>query len=203
MALKDDQGNWLNSQGNPVAASYVTPRDKKRDAMVERLVKKALACQQKIAALRREVDEEFEAYMNYVATKHNMQPNPGGNQQFTNFSGNKRVSVKRQGYIDFNEDINLAKQVIDGCLEKWSEGGNNNLKVVVFDAFKVDKKNQLDKQRILDLRNYNVKDKDWDKAMKLIDSAIYIASRKDYAGFQIREGKNQPWRTVPLDIAKV
>jgi hypothetical protein len=203
MAKVDQKGRWIDSTGVGVPAKYIKPLEKKRDAMVEKLHKKALALQAKMTAFRAEFDAEVEHYLNQVATEVGATENPGGNYQFTGFSGDKRVSVKRSSFIDFDEKLKFAKEIIDRCLERWSAGGNANLQAVVFDAFKVDKRGLIDRQRIIGLRRLNIKDAEWQEAMDLIGESIVVTGVKDYIKVEERCPENGEWRSIRLDIAAV
>lgn len=201
MAKTDDKGNWLDSTGVAVPQKYVKPVDKKRDAMVERLHKKAVALQERMIAFKAEFNVEVEAFLALVAKEVGRGENKKGNYQFAGFSGHKRVSINRGSFIDFDERLQFAKTLVDNCLERWSEGGNDNLKAVVFDAFKVNKRGQMDRQRILSLRRLNIKDKVWQQAMELIGQALTVTGVKDYISIEERENGEGKWRSIRLDIA--
>ena len=202
MSKVDKKGNWIDATGNSVPKKYVTPLDKRRDAMVERLFREALAAQEKLIKLRRLVDAEVAKYLDSAAAEIlNFERNEGGNYTFTGFSGDKKVMVKVVNYIDFDERLQFAKQMIDSCLERWSEGANDNLRAVVFDAFKVDAKGRVDTKRILGLRRLNIKDQEWKQAMDLISQAVTVIAAKEYVIFQRRPDQSADWQTVRLDIA--
>lgn len=202
MSKVDKKGNWIDATGNSVPKKYVTPLDKRRDSMVEKLFREALAAQDKLIKLRRLVDAEVEKYLDSAAAEIlNFERNEGGNYTFTGFSGDKKVMVKVVNYIDFDERLQFAKQMIDACLERWSEGANDNLRAVVFDAFKVDAKGRVDTKRILGLRRLNIKDQEWKQAMDLISQAVTVIAAKEYVIFQRRPDQSADWQTVRLDIA--
>jgi hypothetical protein len=121
----------------------------------------------------------------------------------TGFSGRKRIQIKINKVIEFDERLQLAKQKIDDCLERWSQGANDNLKAVVFDAFKVDRKGNVDTKRILGLRKLKINDRAWKEAMELITQAVTITGTRSYILFQVRENQDSEWDTLRLDLAGV
>lgn len=202
MAKKDDKGRWINATGDAVPGKYVPVIDKKRDAMVERLFKRATDVSQRLIDLRTEVDVEATRFLADAAAQHNLVPNDGGNYWFTGFSGDKRIEIKVGKLIDFDEHLKWAKQKIDQCIEKWSEGANDKLRLIVFDAFKADSKGRLDTKRILGLRKLEIKDAVWEEAMELISKALVVTGTKTYVNFY-RRGPHGEWIGIILDLARV
>jgi hypothetical protein len=204
MADKKPNGDWLDSLGSGVPPRHVKPVDKKRDAMVERLYKQAEAVHQKLAYLRAEIDKQADIFLAASAAESGtVFLNPGGNYTFVNFTGNRRLMIKSNACIDFDERLQFAKVKIDSCLDRWSNGGDPNLRAVVFDAFQVDLKGRVDIKRILRLRKLQIKDKEWLAAMELITQAITVTGRKTYCQFQYRRTRDSEWETIRLDLAGV
>ena len=204
MATKDEKGFWIDAAGNHIPPKYVDQVDKKRDAMVEKLFRYASKTQDHLRKLKNLIEEDVKKYLAWLATiKGEKAFNPGGNYQFKTFYGDKEICVRINKVIEFDERLKLAKQKIDRCIEKWSEGANDKLKTVIFDAFKVNKKGQVDTHRILGLRTLKIKDKEWAAAMELISEAITITGSRKYLIFHEREDSNGSWKTIRLDLAGV
>lgn len=202
MANRDEQGRWIDGAGNHIPVKYIDPVDKKRDAMVEKLFRQALQVQERLRKFKEQVDKDISTYLDWLAKANGEESlNPGGNYDLDSFFGDKRIKVKINKVIIFDERLQLAKQKIDRCLDRWSDGANDNLKAVVFDAFKVDRKGQVDTRRILGLRNLKIKDAEWQAAMDLITEAITITGTRKYLMFQCRENRDQEWETIRLDLA--
>jgi hypothetical protein len=204
MSVKDEKGNWIDGVGAAIPPKYIDPVDKKRDQLVEKELKAALLMQDRLAAFKKTVLGDIGKYLDWLAAKHGEETlSPGGNYMLTGFSGNKRLQIKVNKVIEFDERLQLAKKKIDACLERWSQGANDNFKVVVFDAFKVDRKGNVDTKRILGLRKLKIKDAEWVAAMDLITEAITITGNRSYLMFQMKANKDAEWETVRLDLAGV
>ena len=204
MAVKDDQGRWIDAKGDPIPAKYVDPVAKKRDAMVEKLHRLALQEQERLRKFKELVRNDITKYLDWLATTNGEEAlNPGGNYNLDTFSGNLRISVKVNKVIVFDERLQLAKQKIDRCAEEWSVGANENLQVVVSHAFIQDKKGNVDTGRILGLRTWKIKDPEWKAAMDLITEAITITGTREYLIFQVKKDKDSEWQTIRLDLAGV
>ena len=85
--------------------------------------------------------------------------------------------------IEFDEQLQVAKELIDECLTEWCDGANAKLAVIVKDAFKVDRKGRLDKNRILGLRKYEIEDEKWKRAMEAIGNSVSVTGRRRYIRF--------------------
>ncbi|MBL4901075.1 DUF3164 family protein [Desulfocapsa sp. AH-315-G09] len=204
MPVKDDKGRWIDATGNPVPPKYIDPVEKKRDQMVEKQLRQAFLLQERMAKFKKAVLADIGKYLDWLAHRHGEDAlSPGGNYMLTGFSGNKRIQIKVNKVIEFDERLQLAKKKIDACLERWSQGANDNFKVVVFDAFKVDRKGNVDTKRILGLRKLKIKDNEWVAAMDLITEAITITGNRSYLMFQIKADKDAEWESLRLDLAGV
>lgn len=204
MADKDKQGRWIDGAGSAIPVKYIDPVDKKRDMLVEKDFRLALAARNQLAKFKATVLADISNYLDWLAQRNGEETlNPGGNYILTGFSGNKRIQIKINKVLEFDERLQLAKQKIDKCLEKWSDDGNENLKVVVFDVFKVDQKGQVDTRRILSLRKLQIKDAEWKQAMDLIAEALLVTGTRSYLLFQSKQHKDAEWETLRLDLAGV
>jgi len=204
MSAKDKNGNWIDAQGNSIPTKYIDPVDKKRDQLVERGIKQAFLLQTRMTKFKAAILADIDKYLGWLAERNGEEAlSPGGNYQLTGFSGTKRIQIKVNKVIEFDERLQLAKKKIDACLERWSQGANDNFKVVVFDAFKVDRKGNVDTKRILGLRKLQIRDKKWNEAMDLITEAITITGNRSYLMFMVKEDKDAEWQTIRLDLAGV
>lgn len=202
MAKKDAKGNWLGADGNSVPPKFIPTLDKSRDAMIERIHAKAADLNKRLTDFSAYVDDEVNKYLDGAAAAAGIKRNQGGNQIFTGFSGDKRVEIKVCRFIDFNEHLQFAKQKIDNCVSRWSEGANQNLQAVIGRAFKQDRKGNIDTKLVLGLRQLKINDREWNEAMELISKAITITGAKAYKMFAVRDETGN-WRGIPLDISRV
>jgi len=203
MAKTDNAtGSWIDAFGNKVPQKYIKPVDRIKEKALERLIKEAKKAAETLVKLRELADNEIDGYLHYAATEAGLKENPKGNYTLTGFSGDIQVERKQAEFIAFDEHIQFAKSIIDGCLERWSAGAHANLKVLIQDSFKVNGKGQLDKNRILSLQRIHIKDNEWEKAMDLINKSVKIGARKTYIIFRVRDEQGK-WQTIPLDIARV
>ncbi|MCP3923021.1 MAG: DUF3164 family protein [Desulfobacterales bacterium] len=202
MAEKDKEGRWIDGSGNPIPPKYIDGIDKKRDQLVVRSIKNALKLNERITTFKAKVFDDIESFLNYIEERYNVsERTKGGNKIYTDFSNTIKVEVKVTKHISFDERLSLAKSIIDECIKRWSETSHDNIRVLIEQAFIVDKKGNLDKDRILGLRKIKIKDKDWVKAMGIISDSIKIDGSKTYIQFYHKD-KSDNWETIPIDIAR-
>ena len=105
--------------------------------------------------------------------------------------------------IAFGPELQAAKALIDQCLNRWTQDGNDNIRAIVMDAFRVDKGTEIAVDRILGLRRYNIDDEDWQRAMTAIGDAVRVVSSKSYIRFYRQDDPDGRPEIIPLNIANV
>ena len=141
MAVKDERGNWIDAKGDAIPPKYIDPVDKKRDVLVEKLIRKAVKLSKALAEFKEEAFDEIEKYLSWVKEKYGVNLyTDKGNKQLSNFSNTQRIDVLVASIVEFDERIAMAKQLIDECIHEWSGGANDKIRMLVEHAFKVDKK---------------------------------------------------------------
>ncbi len=189
----------VDANGREYPAKILDPQIVKRDTVVNRLMGKALRLHDRIETEKVKMAEDIDKYLTQTAQKYGEEWK--GNAELVSFDGKYKIEVRQRERIDFSEKLQIAKQKIDECLKRWSEDSNINLQAVIKEAFQVDKKGEIAKSRILGLRRYNIKDKQWQQAMDLIDEAIQVTSTKQYIAFYERPSKDKPFRLISLNFS--
>lgn len=199
--IKD--GNWIDMTGAPIPPRYVGKVDKLRDRLVEKQFKRAKTLSGRILDFRNGVEEDVEAYLAKVEAHYNASARTAeGNKCLTNFSGNRRVEIRIGKFLRFDDRLALAKGLIGKCIKKWSKGANDNLSLLVEDAFKVDKQGNIDRERVLGLRNLHITDRDWKKAMEVISDSLTVVAKKSYVKVSEKDDAGV-WKTVSLNVSQV
>jgi len=203
MAIKNKEGNWIDPRGQAVPQTYVKPLDRKRDHEVEMAVKEALAMEARMKGLKKKIIGRVMKYKDAVEKETGVKLEGKGNLCLTNFSGDKQVEFSMNDIIVFDEKLQIAKQLINECINEWSEGANKNLCVIVNKAFEVDKKGKVNTQAILKLREINIRNAKWKRAMEMIGEAISITGTRQYLNIRIRDDSRGKFRTVNLNFSSM
>lgn len=203
MAITDKQGNWIDPRGKTVPKNYVKDLDQKRDRTVEKICNDALKLEKKMQEMKKDFMLRINKYISAVEKDAGVKRQGKGNIRLTNFSGNKQVEFSMNDVIDFDEKLSLAKGLIDDCIKQWSQGANENLIVVINQAFEVDKKGKVNTQGILSLRQLKIKDDIWKRAMILIGEAVQITGTRQYLQVRTRKSPDKEFETVNLNFSSI
>lgn len=196
------QGFRLNAAGNLVAEANIRPQDMLEDELVTKLAIRAANLSADLFAFRTQALAEITAFRDLVAQQYGAtKGGAGGNMTLTSFDGSVQVQVAVAKSITFGPELQAAKELIDDCVTRWSEGANNNLRTLVFDAFQTDRQGKISTDKVLGLRRLEIADETWARAMDAISDAVRVIGSKTYLRVYRRfGGVMQP---ISLDIANV
>lgn len=189
---------WIDPSGEKVPVRYVDRTDKKRDMLVERTIKKIENANLKLKQLKEKIEMDVDRYLEAIAAEYG--EDWKGNATLRNFDQTKEVQIKFGQTFSFDERLQVARQLIDKCIERWSEGSDMKIRMLVNQAFKVDKKGQLDAKLILSLRQIKINDKDWKQAMELIADSVKVENRRKYFIFR-RKDVDGKWQTISMNFS--
>lgn len=197
-------GYWENAKGDLVPESKVSDIDKLRDQLVRDLCAQAEARSKDLAKFKLDSMGDVTAFVETSVEQYGVKVRgTKGNFTLMTFDGKLKVVRQMQDQITFGEQLQAAKSLIDQCVTRWAEGANDNIKVLVSDAFQVDKQGLINTGRVLGLRRLEIKDEDWQTAMKAISDSIQVASTKPYIRFYKRNENTGGYDAINLDLAAV
>ena len=196
------EGYKENAKGNLVPISKIKEIDQIRDEEVNRLIKDARQLQQKMMVFKSQVRQTVTDFVDLSADQYDISlGGKKGNISLQSFDGRKKVQLSISENIGFDERLQVAKELIHQCIEEWSKDVNDNIKVLVDQAFEVDKEGNISTARVLGLRRLDMNDKRWDKAMQAISDSITVTNTKEYIRFYQRRELDQKFEPIALDLA--
>ena len=202
---KIPEGYMKNSRGGFDPISTVKDVDKLRDQMVHEIVKKSLEVSGQLAKMKKEFFKNIQAFVELSAEKYGLKyGGKKGNMTFMSYDGEYKVLVAVNENIIFDERLQIAKELIDECIQDWSSGSCDEIKALVQDAFYVGKSGNLNKNRILGLRRLDIKDERWQQAMAAISDSIQVSDSKQYVRIYRRNPSDaDKYDLVNLDISSL
>ena len=108
-----------------------------------------------------------------------------------------------QDRVDFGPELQVAKGLIDECLNEWSADSRPEIQAIVTRAFNTDKEGQINRAEIFMLLRLDIEDHRWRRAMDAIRDAMRVVGKATYVRVKHRPDTEAHWQTVLLDIAKV
>jgi hypothetical protein len=194
-------GYMRDSQGRLVPVEMVSDLDRLRDEVVLEIVAKALAMRETLSEFKAGIREELTSYISLSAERYGKKyGGKKGNVTLTSYDGSLRLVLSINENIVFDERLRIAKDIIDECITRWSEGSRSEIRALVADAFYVDKTGRINTGRILGLRRLAIQDPQWQQAMEAISDSVQIVGGKEYLRIYTRDESGE-YKQVPLDIA--
>lgn len=195
-------GWHLRHDGVLVNEAKIKPIDLMRDALVKEIVAKAKPLSAQIAEFKLGTFADIQAFIETSAEQYGAKLGGAkGNVTLVSFDGCLKIQRAISETISFGEQLQAAKSLIDECIHDWSKGANDNICVLVNDAFQVDKEGNISIGRVFGLRKLNIQDAKWSSAMQAISDAVQVVSSKSYIRLYERVG--DAWQPIPLDVAGV
>jgi len=195
-------GFMQDSQGRLVPENMVKPIDRQRDEIVTEIVVKAMALQQQIKAFKTDCLGDLQAFIDLSAEQYDTQLGGiKGNVTLTTYDGQYKIVRSIAEYLSFDERLQVAKELIDKCIHRWSEGARSEIRVLVQDAFQTDRQGKISTSRVLGLKRLDIQDEEWQQAMQAISDSIQVTGSKTYVRLYKRIGQSDQWQPIPLDIA--
>lgn len=193
-----------DAQGRLVPIAAVKPIDLKRHEAVTSIMADTFRERDRLVEFKKSIWLRVQDFLAESAKDSGARKFGGakGNVTLTSFDGRFKVMVAVNDTVQFNEKLQVAKQLIDKCIANWSKGANENLRAIVDDAFNVGKSGLVSTSRVLGLRRLNIKDTTWKKAMDAITESMQVASSKTYMRFYERQ-EDGSYRQIPLDVANL
>jgi hypothetical protein len=190
-----------DSQGRQVPVELVREIDKLRDQTVRKIADEAMKMKDVLADFKRRIRDDIYTFVELSASQYGRNwGGKKGNITLSTYDGRYRLIVAVDDTIVFDERLQVARQIIGECLDKWSDGARPEIRMLVNDAFQVDKAGKINTARVLGLRRLEIHDPDWQEAMKAITESIQVSGSKQYLRIYERNEQGE-YIQVPLDVA--
>jgi hypothetical protein len=190
-----------DSQGRQVPLNMVKDIDKLRDQTVRRIADEAVQMKSVLVDFKNRIREDILSFVEKSAGQYGVKwGGRKGNISLTTYDGKFKLVIAMNDNITFDERLQVARELIGKCLDKWSKGARAEIRLLVNDAFQVDKTGKISTARVLGLRRLDIKDADWQKAMTAITESLQITGTKQYLRVYERDA-NGEYQMIPLDVA--
>lgn len=197
-------GYMRNASGHLVPTDKVREQDKLRDATVQSLVAEAMEANARLKAFKSRALSDIADLVKISGEKYQVVlGGKKGNVNLVSYDGKYKVVRSMADRIVFTEEIEAAKALINSCIDRWSEGANDNIRVLVDRAFSKDKTGQLKTASVLELMRLEIADEEWKRAMLAIKDSIQTTGSAIYVRVYERVGDSDQYKAIPLDLAAV
>jgi coenzyme F420-reducing hydrogenase delta subunit len=199
---KTPDGYMVDAMGRLVPETLVGGLDKLRTQLCRDTAAEAHRVQEVLRAFKSKIYEDVRTLLSLAAEQYNVTiGGEAGNISLTSYDGLLKIQVQINKQLAFGEQIHVAKQLIDQCVQEWTVGTRAEVQALIQDAFRVDDKGDLSAAKILSLRRLNIQDARWRQAMQAIADSIMVAGSKSYVRVYERDNPKAAWRAITLDLA--
>ena len=203
ITMVDGQPHMRNAKGGLDPVETVKAADHLEDEVVRKILGYGIALSEQVARFKEHTFADiggFEALLaqEYGATKGGAK----GNKTLMSYDGTLKVQVQVADYIDFGPQLQVAKALVDECLNEWSAGARPEIRAIVTRAFNTDKSGQINRSEIFMLLRLEIEDERWKRGMEAIRDAMRVVGSKTYVRCYRREHGNAPWTAISIDLAK-
>ena len=193
-----------DAKGGTIPVSLIKPQHLLEDELVRKIMGHAIALSGQVARFKEHTFDDlldFEALLaqEYAANFGGAK----GNKTLTSHDGLFQIKVQVADTIVFGPELQIAKALVDECLNEWSAGARDEIRAIVTRAFNTDKAGQINRAEIYMLLRLDIEDGRWQRAMEAIKDAMHVVGSKTYIRCYRREAFDGAWQPVSIDLAKV
>jgi len=192
-----------DAQGRLVPESMVKEIDKLRDQTVRRIVTVGLLAATAVKKFKDMAESDIRTFTALSAEEYETTlGGVKGNITLRSHDGRYKVCKDIAENLVFDERLQVAKALIDECINSWSEGSDAKIRTLILDSFQVDKQGRVNTKRILGLRKLNIDDPTWKRAMDAISESVQVAGSRAYIRIYERDDAGG-YQLINLDLASL
>ena len=193
----------VDGDGAKVPVSVVKPQHILEDELVRSEIGHALALSDQVSRFHAHSFGNIAAFDALIAEKYGATVGgKKGNKTLMSYDGLYKVTVQVADNVVFGPELQVAKTLVDECLNDWSAGANAELRAVITRAFNTDKEGQINRAALYSLLRLEINDERWKQAMQAIRDAMRVVGSKSYVRFYQRASTDAPWEAITIDLAK-
>lgn len=193
-----------DAKGHLVPIGMLTEYDKLKDEFILGIVAQAEAISCDLEAFKKSVINDTKALVDTARNEYGIKnANTKGNITISTFDGRYQVAVRMNDTLEFNEKLAIAKEQIDEYLRELTENAPDELKMLVAQAFEVDKKGNVSTSKVLPLLRLPIHHEKWEKAMLILKESITVSGSKAYIHIKKRDDATGEMKVIPLDSSKI
>ena len=192
-----------DAKGNLVPVEMISAADKLQDEVVRKIIGFADDLSAQIARFRGHTMTDLGDFDALLAQEYNVKIGGAkGNRTYQTFDGLMKVTVQVADFIDFGPQLQIAKKLLDECLNEWAADSRPEIRAIITRAFNTDKEGQVNRSEIFMLLRMNIGDSRWQEAMRAIRDAMHVTGSKEYVRFYKRATIEERFEAVTIDLAK-
>jgi hypothetical protein len=192
-----------DAKGAMVPVGLIKPQHLLEDELVRKVMGHAIALSEQVSRFKEHTFDDLGAFEALLAQEYESTVGGAkGNKTLSTHDGLFKVSVQVADNIVFGPELQIAKGLVDECLNEWAQGSRDEIRAIVTRAFNTDKAGQINRSEIFMLLRLEITDPRWLQAMKAIRDAMRVEGSKTYVRCHRRATVDGAWQAVSIDLAK-
>lgn len=198
-----DQVFMGDGKGGFTPVDLIKPQHLLEDETVRKIIGFAAALSAQVTRFKEHTFEDIGAFEALLAQEYGTKVGgQKGNKTLQSVDGLFKVQVQVADHIDFGPELQIAKGLIDECLNEWAADARAEIRAIVTRAFNTDKAGQINRSEIFMLLRLDIEDDRWKRAMQAIRDAMRVVGSKTYIRCYRRDRFDAPWQAISIDLAR-
>lgn len=192
-----------DAKGGLVPIGLIKPQHLLEDELVRKVMGHAMALSDQVARFKEHTFDDLSAFEALLAQEYDSTfGGAKGNKTLTSHDGLFQIKVQVADNVVFGPELQIAKTLVDECLNEWAAGARDEIRAIVTRAFNTDKAGQINRAEIYMLLRLDIEDARWKRGMDAIKDAMHVVGSKTYIRCYRRATFDGPWQAVSIDLAK-
>lgn len=192
-----------DAKGGLIPVSLIKPQHMLEDELVRSVMGFAVALSEQVARFKEHTFDDLGAFEALLAQEYGSKVGGAkGNKTLMSHDGLFKIQVQVADNIVFGPELQIAKGLVDECLNEWAQGARDEIRAIVTRAFNTDKAGQINRAEVFMLLRLEIKDSRWLRAMEAIRDAMHVVGSSTYVRCYRRAAFDAPWVNVSIDLAK-
>lgn len=192
-----------DGKGGLTPVDLVKPQHLLEDEVVRKIACYAIDLSAQVARFKEHTFDDIGGFEALLAQEYGSTLGGAkGNKTLMTVDGLFKVQVQVADHVDFGPELQIAKTLVDECLNEWSADARAEIRAIVTRAFNTDKAGQINRSEIFMLLRLEIEDDRWQRAMKAIRDAMRVVGSKTYVRCYQRPTHDAPWAAISIDLAK-
>lgn len=192
-----------DAKGALMPVSLIKPQHLLEDELVRKVMGHAIALSDQVSRFKEHTFDDLGGFEALLAQEYESTLGGAkGNKTLTSHDGLFKIAVQVADNIVFGPELQIAKGLVDECLNEWAAGARDEIRAIVTRAFNTDKAGQINRSEIFMLLRLDITDPRWLRGMKAIRDAMRVEGSKTYVRCYRRPHIDAGWQAVSIDLAK-
>lgn len=201
--LIDGIEHMRDGRGALIPVSLIKDTDRLIDQTVRGIMGYSIPLSDQVSRFKAHTFDDISALEAILAEKYEARLGGAkGNKTLMTLDTLFKVTVQVSDFVTFGPELQIAKGLIDECLNEWAAGARDEIRTIVTRAFNTDKEGQINRAEVFMLLRLEISDPRWRRAMEAIRDAMRVVGSKTYVRCYRRPSIEAQWEPVTIDLAK-